>query len=125
MNTILEKVLKESSCTYDKYLLKIPYIKTKYDITEHIFITPVVTVSGNNILIISRNSSDNWFSSTSDLGDLLYFLEKNYNYRTDNNCFIFHFLIEKINFEMFYMMCSSTCKIKERLSLTDLKKVLG
>lgn len=125
MNTILGKLLNECSCTYDKYLLRIPYIKTKFDITEHIFITPVLTSSGKHIIVISRLASENWSESTGDLEDMLYFLEKNYGYRPENNCFIFHFMIDKINFEMFYRICSHTGKIKERLSITDLKKALG
>ncbi len=110
MESQLKGILQKNNCIFDRFMSKIQYIKSKDDIHEEIFLTPVFTSKGKKILFISREIQGNWFESKKDIEDILYFLEKQHNYSLKDHEFIFHIFIVSIKFEHFYRIDLSSDK---------------
>lgn len=124
MESILRNLLEKKGCSFDRYLNKIQYIKTKDDIRESLFLTPVITSKKSKILFITREIKGNWFESIKDIDDIILFVVKNYNYKLKDYNYYFHIYIENIKFEHFYKVDTEKNNKLSRLSPEELEKIL-
>ena len=124
MESQLKKILQRKSCFFDRYMYKIQYIKSKDDIREDLYLTPVITLSKKKVLFITKEIAGNWFDSIKDIEDILYFLDKQYGYSSKDHSFIFHIFIESIKFEQFYTVDLSSEKKLFKIAEGKLEKVL-
>jgi len=120
----LKNILLRNNCSFEKYLTKFQYIKTKDDIREELFLTPVTTVKNNCVLFITRVINGNWFESIKDIEDLLSFIIHHYNYQPSKYKYFLHIYISNIKFEQFYSIDMELGKKLGKISLENLEKVL-
>ncbi len=125
MKTRLKDLLIKHDCSFDKFLSKFQYIKTKDDIREELFITPVLTSKRNNVLIITREIKGNWFDNIKDIEDIVMCIIKHYNYQSKNYTYVFHIYIENINFENFYSIEMNREKKLSKITLENFEKLLA
>lgn len=104
--------------------MKIPYIKSKDDIRETVYITPVITPKNDKLLIITKEIKGNWFDSVKDIDDLVDFIGKNYGYKENEYSLFFHIYIENIKFEQFYKIDKQSEKRLNKLTIEKLEKFL-
>lgn len=124
MESQLKRVLLKKNCIFDKYMTHAEYIKTKDDIRETLYITPVITLKKKKVLFITREVTGNWFESIKDIEDILLFLEKQYNYCIKDHIFIFHIFIESIKFEQYYLVDLKSEKKLFKINEDKLEKIL-
>lgn len=124
MESQLKIILQKKNCTFDKFMYKIEYIKSKDDIREHLYLTSVLSGKKVKFLFITREIIGSWFDSIKDIEDIMYFLEKHYSYTKKENTFIFHIFIESINFEHFYLVDLNKDNKLQKLSHDKLEKLL-
>jgi hypothetical protein len=124
MQSILRNLLEKNGCSFEKYLIKINYIKSKDDIRETLYLTPVVTPQNNKLLFITREIKGNWFDSVKDIGDICSFVSNNYNYSPADFSYFYHIYIENIKFEQFYKVDDSGDFKLSKLTISDLQKFL-
>ena len=125
MKTCLKDLLLKHNCSFDKYLSKFLYIKTKDDIREELYITPVLTSKKKNILVITREIKGNWFDSIKDIEDIVKYIINHYNYQPGKYSYIFHIYIENIKFEHFYVIDMSNEKILGKITMEKFEKMLA
>lgn len=125
MKTCLKALLQKHNCSFDKYLSKFQYIKTKDDIREDLYITPVFTSKKKKIIIITRELKGNWFDNIRDIEDIVVFIVKHYNYMPEKYTFIFHIFIEDIKFEHFYMIDLKKEKKLGKITMEKFEKLLA
>ena len=124
MESQLKNILLKNNCSFEKYLSKFQYIKTKDDIREELFLTPAITAKKNCVLFITRVINGNWFDSIKDIEDLVSFIIHHYNYQPSKYKFFLHIYIGNIKFEQFYTIDLSLGKKLGKISLENLEKVL-
>lgn len=125
METQLKNILIKNGCSFDKYLSKFQYIKTKDDIREELYLTPVITSGNKNLLIITRKVNGNWFDNIADIEDIVVFIVNHYNYKPGKYDFIFHIYIENIKFEQFYIIDIAKEKKLGKITPEKLEKILS
>jgi hypothetical protein len=125
MKTCLKALLQRNNCSFDKYLSKFQYIKTKDDIREELYITSVITAKQKNLIVITREIKGNWFDSIKDIEDIVLFIIKHYNYQPIKYKYIFHIYIENINFEHFYVIDIEKEKKLGKISVECFEKILA
>ena len=124
MESQLKNILLKNNCSFEKYLSKFQYIKTKDDIREELFLTPAITAKKNCVLFITRVINGNWFDSIKDIEDLVSFIIHHYNYQPSKYKYFLHIYIGNIKFEQFYTIDLSLGKKLGKISLENLEKVL-
>ena len=124
MESQLKNILLKNNCSFEKYLSKFQYIKTKDDIREELFLTPAITAKKNCVLFITRVINGNWFESIKDIEDLVSFIIHHYNYQPSKYKFFLHIYIGNIKFEQFYTIDLSLGKKLGKISLENLEKIL-
>ena len=120
----LKNILLRNNCSFEKYLTKFQYIKTKDDIREELFLTPAITTKKNCVLFITRVINGNWFESIKDIEDLVSFIIHHYNYQPSKYKYFLHIYIGNIKFEQFYTIDLSLGKKLGKISLENLEKIL-
>lgn len=120
----LKNILLKNNCSFEKYLTKFQYIKTKDDIREELFLTPAVTSGQSCILFITRVINGNWFESIKDIEDLLSFIIHHYNYQPNKYTFFFHIYISNIKFEHFYTIDFAKSSKLGKITVENLEKIL-
>lgn len=120
----LKNILLKNNCSFEKYLSKFQYIKTKDDIREELFLTPVITAKKNCVLFITRVINGNWFESIKDIEDLVLFIIHHYNYKPNKYRYFFHIYISNIKFEHFYTIDMDKGKKLGKISVEELEKIL-
>jgi len=124
IESILKNILLKKRCSFDRYFMQIPYIKSKDDIRETIFLTPAVTVKNKRVIFITKEIKGNWFDSVKDIDDLIDYIGKNYGYSEKEYEFFYHIYIENIKFEQFYKIDRNSEKILNKLTIEKLEKHL-
>ncbi len=125
MESLLKDILLKKGCSFEKYLTKVQYIKSKDDIHEHIYLTPVITPKQRRLLFITREVKGNWFKSNRDVSDIVSYINSNFNFCTKEDLYIYHIYIKDINFEQFYVIESiDTGKLK-RIPVEKLDELLS
>ncbi len=104
--------------------MQIPYIKSKDDIRETVYLTPAVTLKNNRLLFITKEIKGNWFDSVKDIGDLIDYIGKNYSYTEKEYDMFYHIYIENIKFEQFYKIDRNSEKLLSKLTIEKLEKYL-
>jgi len=124
MESLLKDILKKKGCSFEKYLTKVQYIKSKDDIHEHIYLTPVITPKQRRLLFITREVKGNWFGTSRDVGDIVSYLNTNYQYCAREDLYIYHIFIENIKFEQFYVIDSIDAGKLKRIPVEKLDELL-
>ena len=125
MESLLKDILKKKGCSFEKYLTKVQYIKSKDDIREHVYLTPVITARQRRLLFITREVRGNWFKTSKDVGDLVSYLNANYQYCAKEDIYIYHIFIENIKFEQFYIIESPDMVKLKRIPVEKLDELLN
>ncbi|HWA07798.1 MAG TPA: hypothetical protein VG961_14700 [Ignavibacteria bacterium] len=120
----LKNILLKNNCSFEKYLSKFQYIKTKDDIREELFLTPVVTAKKLCVLFITRVINGNWFESIKDIEDLVSFIVHHYNYQPNKYRYFLHIYISNIKFEQFYTIDIDNSSKLGKISIENLEKIL-
>ncbi len=124
IESILKNLLIKKRCTFDKYFMQIPYIKSKDDIRETVYITPAITAKNKRVIFITKEIKGNWFDSVKDIGDLIDYISKNYGYSEKEYEYYYHIYIENIKFEQFYKIERNGEKLLSKLTIEKLEKYL-
>lgn len=125
MESLLKDILLKKGCSFEKYLTKVQYIKSKDDIREHIYLTPVITPAQKRLLFITREIRGNWFKTSRDVGDIISYISANYKYCAKEDIYIYHIYIENIKFEQFYIIESPDASKMKRLPVEKLDELLS
>ncbi len=124
MESQLKMILQKKNCMFDRYMYKIQYIKSKDDIRENLFLTPVLTCKKRKVLFVTREISGSWYDSIKDVDDIIFFIEKHFNYTSKEYKYIFHIFIESVKFEYFYLVDLKSVKKLQKFSTEQLENLL-
>ena len=124
IDSILKQILVTNGCSFGKYLSKIEYVNSKNEDRSVFFITPIATRKLKKVLVITKIVENNWQDSVKNIKDIIHFLNKHYNLGPKEYRMILHTYFISINFEQFYGINTESADSIEKLSLSELEKIL-
>ena len=125
MESILKQIIVDKGCSFDKYLSKLHFNNSIDDAVIEFYITPVVTLNNNKVLIVSKIVEGNWYETVKNLTGIVEFLEKQYNITSKEYRLILHAFFQSIDFEQFYYINHGSDSYLEKMKLSDLENILA
>ena len=123
-NTILRDFLIQNGSQFEKYLYKVNCFNSKSETNLECFITPVLTKSGNNVLIVTKLIESNWYDSIKDINNQLLYLNKNLYYSPNKYKYLLHAYFSSIDLEQFYRINVTPEFLLSKITLGQLEIIL-
>lgn len=123
-NSILKEILSNKNCSVGKYLAPMSCVEDNGTISEY-FITPVVTISKKQVLIISRVINGNWYESLRIINSLIADISFKYDLKKDAYTILLHAYFNVIGLEQFYEVDTSNGNQLNKISFTALENLLS
>jgi len=121
--SILKEILLSKQCSTGKYLAPMRCTNAKNTVLEF-FISPVVTRSKKNILIISKSIKGNWYESLLNIETIVKHIKTIYNFSDDLYTVILHAYFEVVALEKFYVVDLRDKYVLNRLKLHEFENIL-
>lgn len=122
--SILKEILLSKQCSTGKYLSPMRCTNSKNMVLEF-FISPVVTRSKNNVLIISKNIKGNWYEALLNIETIVKYIKTIYNFSDDSYTVILHAYFEVVALEKFYVVDIKNKYVLNRLKLHEFENILS
>lgn len=89
------------------------------------YITPVVTKSKSDILIISKIVKGNWYEALLNIENIVKSIKDHYNLITDEYTVILHAYFDVVELENFYVVDVKDKYMLHKLKLSEFEKILS
>lgn len=122
-NSILKEILINKNCSFGKYLT-LMYCGNINDIENEFYLTPLVTASRKDVIIISKVIKGNWEEALRNIGSIFNFVKKTYRLNLDKYILIFHSYFDEVQLENFYLTDSENEYSLKKLILNEFEKIL-
>ena len=114
-NSILKEILSNKECSIGKYLAPMNFTDPSGEIISF-YITPVATLSGSDVLIISKSVKGNWYKAIHSISSIVENIKEHYKFSADEYTLILHAFFEGVELENFYII-----DLRSKYSLLKLK----
>ncbi len=122
-DSILKEILLSKGCSIGKYLSPMFCNDEKGTFIEY-YITPVVSISKKNILIISKRIRGNWYQALLNIETIVNNIKKQYRFSTDTYSFILHAYFDVVALENFYLVDIENKYMLRKLKMLELEDLL-
>jgi hypothetical protein len=123
-DSILKEILNSRNCSVGKYLAPM-FCSSKTGGLIEYFITPVVTISKCDILIISNLIKGNWYQALLNVEVIVNSIKKQYNFSYENYKVILHAFFDVVALEKFYLIDINDKYKLQELKLTEFEDMLN
>ncbi len=122
-NSILKEILGNKSCSVSKYM---SYMSCSFEngVNTEYFITPLVTSSKKNILIVSKVINGNWYEAVQKIGCIVKNIRNIYNFKLENYTVILHAFFEPVMLEKFYQVDPADNFLLNKIKLGEFEAML-
>ena len=122
--SILKEILQSKECSVGKYLSPM-FCNDERGVMIEYYITPVVTKSKSDILIISKIVNGNWYEALLNIENIVKSIKDHYNLITDEYTVILHAYFDVVELENFYVVDVKDKYMLHKLKLSEFEKILS
>lgn len=88
------------------------------------YITPVATLSGSDVLVISRLVKGNWYKAIHSISSIVENIKEHYKFSSDEYTFVLHAFFEGVELENFYLIDLRAKYSLLKLKMSELEELL-
>lgn len=122
-NSILKEILRNKECSTGKYLAPMSFQNADGEYISY-YITPVATLSGSDVLVISRLVKGNWYKAIHSISSIVENIKEHYKFSSDEYTFVLHAFFEGVELENFYLIDLRAKYSLLKLKMSELEKLL-
>ncbi len=122
-NSILKEILHNKGCSIGKYLAPMSFTNSAGEIISY-YITPVATLTGSDVLIISNSVKGNWYKAIHSISSIVDNIKEHYKFSTDDYTLIMHAFFEGVELENFYIVDLKAKHSLLKLRLNEFEELL-
>ncbi len=122
-NSILKEILRNKECSTGKYLAPMSFQNADGEYISY-YITPVATLSGSDVLVISRLVKGNWYKAIHSISSIVENIKEHYKFSSDEYTFVLHAFFEGVELENFYLIDLRAKYSLLKLKMSELEELL-
>ncbi|HMQ80923.1 MAG TPA: hypothetical protein PKE39_13530 [Ignavibacteria bacterium] len=122
--SILKEILLNKQCSTGKYLAPMRCTNSKNTVLEF-YITPVVTRSKKNVLIISKIIKGNWYEALLNIDTIVKYIKSVYDFSDEMYTVVMHAYFEVVELEKFYVVDTKDKYVLNKLKYNEFENILS
>lgn len=122
-SSILKEILRSKNCSVSKYLSPMSCNFENGAFIEY-YITPLVTETKKNVLIVSKVINGNWYEAVTKIGCIVKNIRNVYKFKLENYTVILHAYFEPVELEKFYHVDPADNYLLNKLKLGEFENLL-